>query len=217
MSSSTEVDQLARHGRGRLICFEGGDGAGKSTQAGRLGALLGALVTRQPGGTPLGSEIRGLLLDPERHIDPRTEALLMAADRAQHVAEVIRPTLAIGRHVVCDRYLGSSVAYQGFGRGLGAAEVRQLSVFAVDGVLPDLVILLDVEVARARGRMARSFDRIEREPVEFQHRVRDGFLAQAAQEPGRWVIIPAEGSADEVEVAVRHAVRDRLGLEVGVA
>jgi dTMP kinase len=198
----------------KLICFEGGDGVGKSTQAQLLATALDAVVTRQPGGTPLGSEIRRLLLDPEQVVNPRTEALLMAADRAQHVAEVVRPALDAGRHVVCDRYLASSVAYQGYGRGLSPGAIEELSLFAVDGVLPDLVVLLDVEVPVARERIARTLDRIEREPDEFRERVRQGFLAQAAADTERWVVIPANGSPLKVQHLVFDAVRQRLGLEL---
>ncbi|MDQ6698066.1 MAG: dTMP kinase, partial [Actinomycetota bacterium] len=145
---------------GRLIVFEGGEASGKSTQAARLAEGLGARLTREPGGTSLGAELRGLLLDPAAApVAVRAEALLMAADRAQHVAEVIGPALAASEDVVCDRFVGSSLAYQGYGRGLGVDDVRRLSAFATSGVEPDLVILLDVAPEVAIGRSDRAPDR----------------------------------------------------------
>ena len=140
---------------GRLIVFEGGEGSGKSTQAERLATRLGAVLTHEPGATELGAALRRLLLDERSAtVDERAEALLMAADRAQHVAEVIGPALAEGRTVVCDRYIGSSLAYQGVGRGLGVAAVAALSAFAVDGCTPDVVVLLDVPPDVAAARLA---------------------------------------------------------------
>ena len=132
-------------GRGAFVAFEGGEACGKSTQAARLAARRDALLTREPGGTPLGERVRALFLDPATGVvEPRAEALLVAAARAQHVAEVIEPTLAGGRDVVTDRFTGSSLAYQGFGRGLPVAQVRELSAFATGGVDPDLYVLLTV-------------------------------------------------------------------------
>ena len=155
--------------RGRFIVFEGGEGSGKSTQAARLAARLDALLTHEPGGTAVGTRLRELMLSPEtERLDDRAEALLMAADRAQHVSEVIEPALRQGRHVVCDRYIGSSVAYQGYGRGLDPDMVRAVSGWAAAGLWPDLTVLLSVpdEVAAARigaalsglGRLRRAGD-----------------------------------------------------------
>ena len=138
----------------RFIVFEGGEGTGKSTQAALLAQRLGATLTHEPGGTELGAHLREVLLSERtRRLDDRAEALLMAADRAQHVAEVVRPALAAGRHVVCDRYIGSTLAYQGYGRGLPVVELRRLSSWAAGDLWPDLIVLLDVprEVARRRS------------------------------------------------------------------
>ena len=130
---------------GRFVVFEGGEGSGKSTQARLLAERWGALLTFEPGATELGARLRKILLDPATtDLDPRAEALLMAADRAHHVATTIRPALLRGRDVVCDRYVGSSLAYQGYARGLGVEEVAELSAFATEGLVPDLVVLLEV-------------------------------------------------------------------------
>ncbi len=197
---------------GRFLAFEGGDAAGKSTQTERIAARLDALRTREPGGTPLGAAIRTHFLDPDTGaIHPRAEALLMAADRAQHVATVVRPALEAGRHVVTDRYFHSSVAYQGHGRGLDPAGVESLNRWATDGLRADVVILLDLPVEVARRRVAdRAPDRLESEEVAFHERVRQGYLAQAAADPARWAVVDADGSADDVEAAVWAAVVARL-------
>ncbi len=197
---------------GRFIAFEGGDAAGKSTQAERLVERIGAVRTREPGGTAAGAAIRALFLDPATgDLDPRTEALLMAADRAQHAAEVIRPNLAGGRHVVTDRYLYSSVAYQAHARGLDPAEVRDLSLWATHGLEPDLVVFLDVPVELARDRVAHvAPDRLESETAAFHERVRAGFHAQAAADPDRWAVVDASGSPDDVWSLVWAQVRVRL-------
>ncbi len=187
---------------GHLIAFEGGEGSGKSTQARRLADRLGsrALLTFEPGDTPLGLEVRRLLLDrADLDITDRAEALLMAADRAQHVVEVIQPALAAGRTVVCDRFAGSSVAYQGYGRQLVATEVEQLSRWATDGLWPDLTVLLEVSPAEAEGRLARARDRLESAGPAFHQRVHDGFLVQAMADPDRWAVV--DGSQPEAAVA----------------
>jgi dTMP kinase len=200
---------------GRLIVFEGGEGSGKSTQAERLATRLGAVLTHEPGATELGAALRRLLLDERSApVDERAEALLMAADRAQHVAEVIRPALAQGRTVVCDRYIGSSLAYQGVGRGLGVAAVAALSAFAVDDCTPDAVVLLDVppDVAAARlADRAGHADRLEAAGDEFHTRVRGGYLALAAEDPDRWVVVSGAGEPDEVTDRVLDALVGRLG------
>jgi dTMP kinase len=209
--------------RGRFIVFEGGEGTGKSTQARHLADRLDALLTREPGGTPAGSALRSILLDPATGtLDARSEALLMAADRADHVATVIRPALESGTDVVCDRYAGSSIAYQGYGRGLDPGEIRQLSDWASGGLWPDLVVLLRVDAATAAARLSdRSLagrspsedqlDRFEREDGGFHQRVAAGFEQLAAGEPDRWVVVEGGGSVDEVATRVVAAVESRLG------
>ncbi|MEZ5145065.1 MAG: dTMP kinase [Acidimicrobiales bacterium] len=199
--------------RGRFIALEGGEGCGKSTQASLLAARLDAVLTREPGATPVGARLRALLLDPGTGpLDPRAEALLMAADRAQHVAEVVEPGLARGRHVVSDRYTGSSLAYQGFGRGLDVDEVRRISAWATGDLWPDLVVLLVVPPAVAAARLGTDLDRFEQEDHGFHARVDDGFRRLAADEPERWVVLDGTGSPDEVAGAVAAVVEHRLGL-----
>jgi dTMP kinase len=194
-----------------LIAFEGGEGCGKSTQARLLAEDLGALLTHEPGGTPAGQRIRDLVLDPAHgELADRTEALLMAADRAQHVAEVIRPALAAGRMVVTDRFAGSSLAYQSFGRGLPLDEVEQLSRWATDGVWPDVVVFLDVPESVAVSRRKADPDRMERAGADFHERVVAGFRSVAASDPERWVTVDGTGSIEEVAVLVRDAVRSRM-------
>lgn len=197
--------------RGRFIAFEGGEASGKSTQAARLAARLGAVLTREPGGTALGQHLRQLVLgsDSGMHVGIRAEALLMAADRAQHVESVIRPALAGGRDVVTDRYAGSSLAYQGFGRGLDLAEVEHLSEWASEGLWPDLVILLDVPAEVARGRLVASGvhpDRLEAAGDDFHRRVMEGFRHLAASRPERWQVVDGRGDPAEVSVRVDLAV-----------
>lgn len=196
----------------RFIAFEGGEATGKSTQARLLAEHLGALLTREPGGTEIGARIRAILLDPSRtELDARTEAMLMAADRAQHVAEVVRPALESGRSVVTDRYAGSSLAYQGFGRGLPLGEVRSLSAWATGDLWPDLVILMDVEPAVSASRLACELDRLELAGAGFHERVAVGFRALAAADPERWVVVDGDGTVDEVATQVRNVVAERLG------
>ena len=198
---------------GRFIVFEGGEGSGKSTQARLLAARLDAVLTRQPGGTDLGARIRELVLGGEPgDVSARAEALLMAADRAQHADELIVPALRAGRDVVCDRYIPSSVAYQGHGRGLDPERVRSISEWAVDGLSPDVVVLLTVPDEEARRRTGGARDRIEAAGAEFHRRVADGFAAMAAADPQRWVRVDGTGSPDQVEARVLDAVGDRLGL-----
>ncbi len=195
------------------VAFEGGDATGKSTQARRLAASLGAVLTHEPGGTRIGAAVRRLLLDPANtDLDPRAEALLYAADRAQHHAEVVAPALAAGRHVVSDRSAYSSLAYQAFGRGFAVVDIRRFSDWAIRGRWPDLVVLLTVPHEVARARMGERLDRLEAEDHGFHQRVADGFTALARAEPDRFAVIDASGTVDEVAVAVRAAVRERLGL-----
>jgi dTMP kinase len=205
------VTETAR--RGRFIAFEGGEGCGKSTQAALLADQLDALLTREPGGTSLGQRLRDLLLDPNAdHVDPRAEALLMAADRAQHVATVVRPALAAGQHVVTDRFAGSSLAYQGYGRGLPLDEVRALSAWATGDTWPDLVVLIDLPVDVAAARLGGQLDRFERADGGFHQRVADGFRELAAADPEQWVVIDGAAPVEEVAAAVRTAVAERLDL-----
>jgi len=195
------------------VVFEGGEGCGKSTQSARLAARLDAVRTREPGGTTIGARLRELLLDPATvDLDERAEALLMAADRAQHVAEVIEPALAAGRHVVCDRFVGSSIAYQGYGRGLSVDDVAALSAFATRGLRPDLVVLLQVEASVAAVRVGTDLDRFEAAGDGFHARVAAGFAAQAAADPARWAVVDGAGTKAEVEARVAAVVAERLGV-----
>jgi len=199
--------------RGMFIAFEGGEACGKSTQSQRLATVIDAVLTREPGGTVVGAQLRAVLLDPQTvNLSDRAEALLMAADRAQHVAEVVEPALASGRHVVTDRFAGSSIAYQGHGRGLPVSEIRDLSLWATGGVWPDLIVLLDVPEAEADRRLGSSRDRMESEPASFHAAVMEGFRAQAAAEPDRWVVIDGTPSIEKVSAAVFAVVAERLQL-----
>jgi len=191
----------------RLIVFEGGEGSGKSTQAALLAARLGAVLTREPGGTGIGIRIRGLVLDPAvgTSLDVRAEALLMAADRAQHVAEVIRPALARGDDVVSDRFSGSTLAYQGYARGLDVEELASLSQWACAGLEADVVLLLDLPAEVAMARMKRSPDRMEATGDAFHRRVAEGYRALAAAHPDRWRVIDGSGSVEDVEMLVGKA------------
>lgn len=188
----------------RFIAFEGGEGSGKSTQARLLAEVLGAVLTHEPGGTALGRRIRSLVLDPDggHAVDRRAEALLMAADRAQHVAEVIRPALDAGRDVVSDRFSGSTLAYQGYGRGLELDDLAWLSRWASGGLEPDLVVLLDVPPEVAAGRLAGDPDRMESAGQAFHDRVAAGYRVLAADHPGRWVVVDGTGTVDEVAARV---------------
>jgi dTMP kinase len=195
----------------RFIVFEGGEASGKSTQSARLAARIGAVHTREPGGTPVGAALRSLLLDARTTgLDDRAEALLMVADRAQHVAEVVRPALAADRHVVSDRYIGSTLAYQGFGRGLPVADLRRMSAWAAGGLWPDLIVLLDVPLAVAMARLHDAPDRLEAAGELFHDRVTRGYRALAATETDRWVVVDGTRSPDEVAEAVWRAVTHRL-------
>ncbi|HWC11261.1 MAG TPA: dTMP kinase [Acidimicrobiales bacterium] len=189
--------------RGRLIAFEGGEASGKSTQAAVLAERLGALLTREPGGTALGRRVRELVLDPDAAgLHPRAEALLLAADRAQHVAELVAPALAAGRDVVTDRFSGSTLAYQGYGHGLPMDDLAWLSRWASAGLEPDLVVLLDVEPLLAAARQGgRPLDRLEASAAEFHERVREGYRALARADDSRWVVV--DGAGPESDVAAR--------------
>lgn len=196
---------------GRFIAFEGGEGSGKSTQAARLATRLGAVLTHEPGDTPLGAAVRGILLDSTSlDITPRAEALLMAADRAQHVVEVVRPALERGQTVITDRFTGSSIAYQGYGRQLSAAEIGGLSGWATDELSPDLVVLLQVPLAVSIERTGGPRDRLEAAGEAFHRRVHDGFLTQAVADPERWVVVDGTQSEDDVEAAIWEIISIRF-------
>jgi dTMP kinase len=195
----------------RFIVFEGGEASGKSTQSARLAERLGAVHTHEPGGTDLGAALRALLLDARTSgLSDRAEALLMVADRAQHVADVVRPALAGGRHVVSDRYSGSTLAYQGYGRGLPVYELRRLSGWAANELWPDLIVLLDVPRSVATGRAGHTPDRMEAAGEAFHDRVLRGYQALAAADPARWVVVDGTAEPDDVAQAVWEAVTNRL-------
>jgi dTMP kinase len=200
-------------GPGRLIALEGIDGCGKTTHGRLLAGAIGALSTAEPGATLLGAKLRSLLLDADQPpVSERAEALLMAADRAEHVDEVVLPALEAGRWVVTERFSGSTLAYQGYGRGLDLDELRRLVSWAAGGVAPDLTVLLDVPLAVARGRLQLDrADRMERLDAGFHERVRVGFLALAAAEPSTWVVVDGSGEVDVVAERVLTVVAERLG------
>ncbi|OEI68609.1 dTMP kinase [Curtobacterium sp. ER1/6] len=206
---------------GRFITLEGGDGAGKTTQAALLTDWLEAngrtvVRTREPGGTDLGQRIREMVLHERGHVAPRAEALLYAADRAHHVETVVRPALERGEVVLQDRYIDSSVAYQGVARGLGADRIRSVSEWAADGLAPDLTVLLDLDVTVGRARVAAArgdtFDRLESEAAAFHETVRCAFLDAAAAEPARFLVVDASAPAEDVQRAVRTAVGALVGI-----
>ncbi len=194
-------------GSGYFIAFEGGEGAGKSTQEGLLAHSLvergrSVVRTREPGGTPAGEQIRHVLLSPEfEGLDARAEALLFAASRGEHVARIIRPALERGDVVICDRYIDSSVAYQGYGRDLGVQRVRDLSLWATGGLLPDLTVVLDVDPEVGLARFAQR-DRLEAEPIEYHRSVRAGFLDLAAAEPERYLVLDARDDQHTIASAI---------------
>ena len=203
---------------GVFITLEGGDGSGKTTQAELLGRWLqeaGRTVvrTREPGGTEVGVEVRVIVLHHRGEIAPRAEALLYAADRAHHVATLVRPALERGDVVIQDRYIDSSVAYQGAGRVLDPEAIRGLSEWATEGLRPDLTVLLDLDAAAARGRLdeARTrYDRLEAEASEFHDRVRAAYLALAEAEPERFLVVDASRPVDEIAGAIRARVAGLL-------
>jgi dTMP kinase len=202
---------------GLFVTLEGGDGAGKSTQAELLEGWLKkrgfeVVRTREPGGTPLGVELRNLLLHGG-DVSPRAEALLYAADRAQHVATVVRPALERGAVVVQDRYIDSSLAYQGAGRVLSVDDVRGISEWAAEGLWPHLTVLLDIdpdEGAARRTERGGLDDRLESEAREFHRAVRDGFLKLATQQPERFLVLDATAPADEIHSRILAAVSSLL-------
>jgi dTMP kinase len=212
---------VTTHNPGLFIAFEGGDGAGKSTQAAELaGALesrgLAVLRTREPGGTPIGEKLRSLVLDHGHgHIDARTEALIFAASRAAHASQVIRPALDLGEVVLTDRYIDSSVAYQGAGRDLGTEAVRDLNAWATSGLQPDLTVLLDVdpEVGRRRRTAGDAAeDRLESEADEFHARIRTAFLDLAAAQPEKYLVLSAHLPVEVLAARILERVETLLSL-----
>lgn len=203
---------------GLWVTFEGGDGVGKTTQAALLGEWLAGrgrtvVRTREPGGTEVGVLVRDIVLHHRGEVAPRAEALLYAADRAHHVETLVRPALARGEVVIQDRYLDSSVAYQGAGRVLDAGEIRELSLWATGGILPDITVLLDLDPRAARTRLDaddKPFDRLEAEREDFHERVRGAFLALAAAEPERFLVLDAALPPEELAARVRARVAPLL-------
>ncbi len=192
---------------GRLIAFEGADASGKSTQARRLASRLGVELTFQFGATYIGSAIRSILLDPVHEtLDDRAEALLVIADKAQHVTEIVAPALARGDTIISDRFTASTTAYQGYGRGLDRDELIGMMRWATHGLEPDLTVLLDVDLEVARQRLGGEIDRIEGAGAEFHTRVREGYLEMAAADPDRWIVIDAGGTVDDVAARVDTAL-----------
>lgn len=199
---------------GLFLAFEGGDGAGKTTQSRLLGDWITSLghevvLTREPGGTALGRVLREALLHGE-DLDPRTEALLFATDRAHHLSSLVYPALERGAVVVTDRYIDSSLAYQGVARGLGDPEIRSLSRWATGGLLPDLTILLDLDPTVAAQRREGAPDRMEREGEAFHVLVRERFRALAAAAPGRYLVLDATRAPEQLHAAIRGRVADFL-------
>ena len=203
---------------GLFITLEGGDGSGKSTQSRLLlewltGAGHTVVVSREPGGTDLGAELREIILHRRGYIAPRAEAMLYAADRAHNIATKVRPALERGEIVVQDRYIDSSVAYQGAGRVLDGAEVRNLSLWATEGLIPDLTILLDIDVEAGRARLDESrsqYDRLEAEQRDFHSRVRDSYVELAAAEPERFLVVDATLPIEAIATAIRERVERSL-------
>ncbi len=209
MSTSTTTPGL-------FVVFEGGDGVGKSTQVVELVSRLRnrriePVMTRQPGGTPIGEKLRELLLDPGHpELTARTEALVYAADKAQHVEEVILPALAQGKVVVCDRYVDSMIAYQGAGRVLDLAEVKQVARWATGGLRPDLTVLLDIDPAEAVANI-RQQDRLEAAGLDFHRRAREYFLRLAGEDPERYLVLGARESRKNIAEKVAEKVLALLG------
>jgi dTMP kinase len=199
--------------RGRLLALEGIDGSGKSTQARALADALGAELTHEPGATVLGRTLRQMLLAPDAPpVSTRAEALLMAADRAEHVAEVVEPAMAAGRWVVTDRFSGSTLAYQGYGRGLDLSALESLVLWATGGLDPDLSIMVDVPVDVAASRLSASApDRLERLGPDFAAQVRQGFLALAAGDPDHWVVVDGQEDAAPLTARIVGIVHERFG------
>lgn len=204
---------------GLFVVFEGGDRVGKSTQVRALAAALAAsgidhIVTHEPGDTPAGKIIRDLLLDPASHLDDRAEALLYAADKAQHIAQVVRPALAAGQVVVCDRYVDSMLAYQGAGRVLSVERVEQVARWATEDLLPDLTVLLDLDPDHGLATIAEK-DRLEGAGTDLHVRARQFFLDLAARDPEHYLVLPARTGIESIAAAVRERVGELLSVPSG--
>jgi dTMP kinase len=203
-----------------FITFEGGEGSGKSTAIKHIVAELekegySVVLTREPGGTPIAEEIRNVILDKKNTaMDPKTEALLYAASRRQHIVEKILPALKAGKIVLCDRFLDSSLAYQGGARGLGIDQVYAMNQFATDGLLPDLTILFDIEpelgLKRIAANAGREVNRLDVEKLPFHHAVRDAFHELAKRFPERYVVIDASKTPNEVAAEAYAAIKERM-------
>lgn len=205
-----------------FITFEGGEGSGKTNQIALLREWLErrnfrTLTTREPGGTPLGAKLRELLLDVRSQVEPSAELLLYAADRAQHVAALIRPALQSGTIVLSDRYADSTLAYQGYGRGLDLADLQQITAFATGGLQPDLTFFLDIDPAQGLARRAQdgALNRLDAQSLAFHQRVRSGYLALIAAQPERWVRIDADQPLAVVQGTIVAVVEERLILRQG--
>jgi len=197
--------------KGLFISFEGADGCGKSTQAKLFAQYLAeqgyeVVLTREPGGTPISEKIRNIILDPQcKEENPRTEMLLFAAARAQHVEELIRPSVQAGKIVICDRFVDSSIAYQGYARGLGQ-QVEIVNAYAIDGCLPEITFFFDIspEEARRRNSLTDKADRLELEKEEFYQKVYEGFIELSKKYADRYVVIDARGSIDDIQQELRN-------------
>jgi dTMP kinase len=200
--------------RGRYIAFEGLEGCGKSTHVTRLAATLSGITTREPGGTSIGASLRAAMLDTSNTmLSPRAEALMMAADRAQHLEELVLPALNAGTHVVSDRSAYSSLAYQGYGRLLDIDELKRFNNWAIAGNWPDLVVFIDVPLDTLLERLKkRELDRFEREDRAFFERIHAGFTAMATSDPQRWLVIDGTPPKDELASTIATAVKQRLGI-----
>ncbi len=213
-----------QNNRGRLIAIEGIDGAGKSTQAQLLADGLGAIHTFQFGATPVGALLRDILLDPANvNLDDKTELLLILADKAQHVSEIVEPALNGGTHVVVDRFGASTLAYQGYGRGLDLDVLAKMTLFSTGGLEPDITILLDIDLDMRSKRLGDNLDRLEQAEVAcdsgpesgadtFISQVRNGYLELAAADPERWIVVDASGNSADIAATVLQHVKDRLSL-----
>ena len=200
--------------RGRYIAFEGLEGCGKSTHVTRLATSLNGFTTREPGGTAIGASLRAAMLDTANTmLSPRAEALMMAADRAQHLDELVLPALNAGTHVVSDRSAYSSLAYQGYGRLLDIDELKRFNNWAIAGNWPDLVVFIDVPLDTLLERLKkRELDRFEREDRTFFERIYTGFHTMAAANPERWLVVDGTPPKDELAVTIANAVKQRLGI-----
>jgi dTMP kinase len=200
--------------RGRYIAFEGLEGCGKSTHVTRLAATLNGITTREPGGTAIGASLRAAMLDTSNTmLSPRAEALMMAADRAQHLEELVLPALNAGTHVVSDRSAYSSLAYQGYGRLLDIDELKRFNNWAIAGNWPDLVVFIDVPLDTLLERLKkRELDRFEREDRAFFERIHAGFTAMATSDPQRWLVIDGTPPKDELASTIATAVKLHLGI-----